>query len=191
MATKTKNKTKKSTKEKVKSSLKNILLKEMNDKKEVERLERVEENKNIQKITVYTKFSTPQCTQLIEKLTEEGIGFIEKPELEFQEEVEKMTLMTGQMQFPTILVNGEYLVINRDFSQIPQAIEVIKKIGKKGVVIPPNDIRLMEGYKNMGMGIQQQFMHLGRSLQAIQQKLDPITQFIDKLKEEIESEDEE
>ena len=37
-------KTKKSTKDKVKSSLKNVLLKEMKDKKEDERLLRVEEN---------------------------------------------------------------------------------------------------------------------------------------------------
>ena len=42
----------------------------------------------------------------------------------------------------------------------------------------------------MGHGIAQQLQHLGRSLQQINSKLGPIQQFIDKLKEEIESEDE-
>ena len=41
----------------------------------------------------------------------------------------------------------------------------------------------------MGLAISQQLMNLGKQLQAMDQKLDPITKFIDKLKEEIESED--
>ena len=163
----------------------------MKGKKEEERLERVEENKNIQEITVYTKFSTPLCTQLLEQLENEGIAFVEKPLLDNEEEFNEISLLTGQYQFPTVLVNGEYLVAQRDFGQIPQAIEIIKRIGKEGVTIPPIDVRTMEGIKNLGGGIQQQFMNIGRQLHGIQQKLDPITQFIDKLKEEIESEDEE
>ena len=172
-----------------KDALKSLLLKDMNDKKEVERLERVEENKNIMESIIYTKFSTPLCTQLIDKLKEEGISYIEKPQLEFEEEVNQMSLTTGQLQFPTILINGEYLVVNRDFIQIPQAIEIIKKIGTKGLSLPPNDTRTIEGLKNMGYGISQQLMSLGRNLQQMNQKLEPIEQFINKLKEEIESED--
>ena len=183
-------KTKKSTKDKVKSSLKNVLLKEMKDKKEDERLLRVEENKNINEVTVYTKFSTPLCTQLLEQLESEGIAFVEKPLLDNEDEFNEVALLTGQYQFPTVLVYGEYLVANRDFAQTPQVIEIIKKIGREGVVLPSVDIRTLEGIKNLGGGVQQQFMHLGRQLQGIQQKLDPITKFIDKLKEEIESEDE-
>ena len=172
-----------------KDALKSLLLKDMNDKKEVERLERVKENKNIMESIIYTKFSTPLCTQLIDKLKEEGISYIEKPQLEFEEEVNQMSLTTGQLQFPTILINGEYLVVNRDFIQIPQAIEIIKKIGTKGLSLPPNDTRTIEGLKNMGYGISQQLMSLGRNLQQMNQKLEPIEQFINKLKEEIESED--
>ena len=71
---------------------------------------------------------------------------------------------------PTFYVNGEYLVANRDFAQTPQVIEIIKKIGREGVVLPSVDIRTLEGIKNLGGGVQQQFMHLGRQLQGIQQK---------------------
>ena len=172
-----------------KDALKSLLLKEVKDGKEVERLKRVEANKNIPEITVYTKFSNPLCTQTLDKLKEEGISYIEKPHLEFEEEFSNVSLITGQAQFPTILVNGEYLVANRDFNQVPQLVEIIKRIGKKGVVLPPNDIRIVEGFKNMGLAISQQLMNLGKQLQEMDQKLDPITKFIDKLKEEIESED--
>ena len=178
------------TKEKLPKALKDKFRDELTEQKEKERLERVEENKNIQEITVYTKFSTPLCTQLLEQLESEGIAFVEKPLLDNEDEFNEVALLTGQYQFPTVLVYGEYLVANRDFAQTPQVIEIIKKIGREGVVLPSVDIRTLEGIKNLGGGVQQQFMHLGRQLQGIQQKLDPITKFIDKLKEEIESEDE-
>tara|TARA_R110001606_G_C15078140_1_gene616905 strand:+ start:47 stop:607 length:561 start_codon:yes stop_codon:yes gene_type:complete len=185
MATKTKTK----TKDKLKSSLKNVLLKEMKGKKKEERIERIKENADLQEIIVYTKFSTPLCTQLIDKLKEEGISYIEKPLLDNEEEFNNIALITNQYQFPTIIVNEEYLVPNRDFSQVPQAIEIIKRIGKEGVIIPPVDVRTMEGLKNLGAGINQQFQNLGRQINQLQQKIDPIQKFIDKLKEEIESED--
>ena len=184
-------KTKKSTKDKVKSSLKNVLLKEMKDKKEDERLLRVEENKNINEVTVYTKFSTPLCTQLLEQLESEGIAFVEKPLLDNEDEFNEVALLTGQYQFPTVLVNGEYLVANRDFQNPAQIIEVIRRIGKEGVVLPPVELRTLEGFKNMASGFQQALMNVGRQIHALDQKLVPIQQFIDKLKEEVESEDEE
>ena len=166
MATKTKIKTK-TTKSKIKDSLKNVLLNEMKGKKEDERLERVKENADMQTLTVYTKFSTPLCTQLIDKLTEEGIPFIEKPLLDNEKEFTAVSLITNQYQFPTILVNGEYLVPQRDFAQVPQVIEIVKRIGAKGVTIPPIDVRTMEGLKNLGAGINQQFQNIGRQLVKI------------------------
>ena len=172
------------------NALKSLLLKDINEEKENARLQRVEENKNIPEITVYIEDTVPLCKQLTDTLTEEGITYITKPILEFPKEWNTTVLTTGQIQLPTILVNGEYLVANRDFQQVPQAIEIIRRIGKKGVVLPPNDIRIVEGFKNMGLAISQQLQNVGRQLQAMDQKLDPITTFINKLKEEIESEDE-
>ena len=172
-----------------KDALKSLLLNDMKSKKEEERLQRVEENKDIMESVIYTKFSNPLCKQLIDKLEEEGIAHIQKPELDFENEVKEMSLTTGQIQFPTIFINGEYLVANRDFQNIPQVIEIIRRIGKKGTTIPSNDVRIIEGFKNLGFGMSQQLQNLGRSLQQINQQLGPIQQFIDKLKEEIESED--
>ena len=172
-----------------KDALKSLLLKDINAKKEEERLERVETNKSIMEVTVYTNKETPLCKQLIDNLTEEGISFIEKSIEDVQEEWESVILTTNQLHLPTILVNGEYLVANRDFNSAPQVIDIIRRVGKEGTVLPSIEIRTLEGFKNMASGFQQALMNLGKQIHAMDQKLVPIQQFIEKLKEEIESED--
>jgi len=173
-----------------KDALKSLLLKDLNDKKEKERLERVEENKNIMEVTVYTQDEIPLCKQITDNLTEEGISFIEKPIKDIQEEWDNIILTTNQVQLPTLVINGEYLVANRDFKNAPQVIDIIRRIGKEGTVLPSIEIRTLEGFKNMASGFQQALMNLGKQIHTLDQKMAPIQQFIDKLKEEIESEDE-
>jgi len=173
-----------------KDALKSLLLKDINDKKEVERLERVKENKNVMEVTVYTQKEIPLCKQMIDTLTEEGISFIEKSIEDIKEEWDNVILATNQVQLPTLVVNGEYLVANRDFKTAPQIIDVIRRIGKEGTVLPSVEIRTLEGFKNMANGFQQALMNLGQQIHKLDQKMTPIQQFIDKLKEEIESEDE-
>ena len=172
-----------------KAALKNLLLKDVNDKKEVERLERIKANKNIEEITVWTHNTTPLCKEIIDKLTSEGISFIEKDAEKLQEEFNNVVLVTNQMSVPQIIVKGEHLVNTRDFKTSDQLIQIITRIGKQGVIIPPTDIRTLEAFKNMASGFSQQLQTVHQTLGQINQKLGPIQQFIDKLKEEIESED--
>ena len=172
-----------------KDALKSLLLKDLNDKKEEERLERVEVNKNVMEVSVYTQDEIPLCKQIIDNLTEEGISFIEKPIKDIQEEWDNIILITNQVQLPTLVINGEYLVANRDFKNAPQAIDIIRRIGKEGTILPSIEIRTLEGFKNMANGFQQALMNLGKQIHTLDQKITPIQQFIDKLKEEIESED--
>ena len=173
-----------------KDALKSLLLKDMRDKKEQERLERVELNKNIEPITVFMNDRIPLCKQLTDKLTEEGISFIEKDIDKEKQEWEDLTLITNQAQLPTVIINGEYLVANRDWKQVEQVVQIAQRIGKKGVILPPTDVRTIEGFKNMASGFQQSFTNLNTQMRQLSHQLNTVTQFIDKLKEEIESEDE-
>ena len=175
-----------------KDALKASLLKEVNEKKEKERLERVEENKQIQEVTVFTKENDPISTQLIKMFKEDGVAYIEKPIEKFKEEKDKVILMTNQNQWPMVVTHtGEYLVNNRDFKQPAQVVHILRRIGTKDIEMPPNDIRILEGFKNMAAGIALQLSNTQRQIQGLQQTLTPIKQFIDKLKEEVETEDKE
>ena len=99
--------------------------------------------------------------------------------------------MTNQNQWPTVVTHtGEYLVNNRDFKQPAQVVHILRRIGIKGIEMPPNDIRILEGFKNMAAGIAMQLSNTQRQIQQVQQTLGPIKQFIDKLKAEVESDDE-
>ena len=172
-----------------KDALKSLLLKDINSKKEEERLQRIEDNKNIEEVIIWTHATTPLCKQLTEKLTLEGISFIEKDALELQDEFNNVSLITNHNSLPVIIVKGEHLVAQRDFKNIDQAIMIISRIGKKGIIIPPIEVRTLEGFKNMASGFANSINNLSQQLTQINQKLGPIQQFIDKLKEEIESED--
>tara|TARA_Y100000592_G_scaffold96271_1_gene164449 strand:+ start:139 stop:735 length:597 start_codon:yes stop_codon:yes gene_type:complete len=173
-----------------KDALKSLLLKEVKDKKEQERLERVEANKDLETSVVWTHSKFPVCTQVVNKFKDEGIPFIEKDAEKSLEEWDKISIQTNQNQFPTVICKGEFLVNNRDFKTADQIVNIVQKLANKKVVIPPYEIRMLEGYKNMATGIGLQLQQLGKQLGAVQQKLQPIEQFINKLKEEIESEDE-
>tara|TARA_R110001606_G_C15078476_1_gene616943 strand:- start:59 stop:658 length:600 start_codon:yes stop_codon:yes gene_type:complete len=172
-----------------KNALKSLLLNDMKGKKEEERLERVKENKNLREVTIYTKFSCPHCKSMLELLDSEGIKYIEKPQLDFEEEWNYVISLTGTPVFPTLMVNGEYLCPRRDFNQPQQAINTIKIIGKKSFEFPSDELRLRENLKTISSIIQQTNQSFAQQIQSIQQKLDPIVLFINKLKEEIESED--
>ena len=172
-----------------KDALKSLLLKDMKSKKEEERLERVKENANLREVTIYTKFSCPHCKQMIELLDSEGISYVEKPQLDFEDEWNDVIALTGTPVFPTLLVNGEYLCPRRDYTAPQQAINAIKMIGKKDFEFPPNDVRMKENFKTLASMVQQSNQNFSQQLQSIHQKLDSVVQFINKLKEEIESED--
>tara|TARA_R110000744_G_scaffold221870_1_gene340870 strand:- start:37 stop:636 length:600 start_codon:yes stop_codon:yes gene_type:complete len=198
MATKTKKQkltdtvkkmTKKAEPKTDKDALKSLLLKDINENKEKERLQRVEDNKNIEEFTVWTTDTVPLCKELTDKLTTEGISFVEKDVMVLVEEFNKVSLVTNQVSLPIIVIKGEHLVSQRDFKTTEQILSIITRIGKKGIVLPSIEIRTLEGFKNMASGFSQQLNNVGNQLNQINQKLGPIQEFINKLKEEIESED--
>ena len=158
-------KTKKSTKDKLKS----ILVNELKSKKEDETKVRQKENAALSEVTIYTKFSCPFCTQTIDKLKEEGIKYVEKPQLDFEEETQNIFNMTGMPIFPTLYVNGEYLVPRRDFQNPQQLIDRLKQVAKKDYTVPSFEPRIVEMMKSANTGFGQTLQQVQQQLQKLQE----------------------
>ena len=181
----TKTKTVKSTKDKLKS----ILVNELKSKKEDEKQIRRDENANIAEVTIYTKFSCPFCTQIIDKLKDEGIKYLEKPQLEFEKETNDIFGLTGMPIFPTLVVNEEYLVPRRDFQNPQQLIDRIKIVGKLDYTNPPFETRVIEMMKSNGVGMNTTLQQMSQQMGQIQQKLTPMVDFINNIQSQIEEEE--
>ena len=91
------------TKTKIKKSLKNVFIKELKDKKEEERLERIKANANLKEVTIYTHKDQQHCKQYTDMLTQEGIKFneIETSEGEGLDEWNKVISITNLPGFAT------------------------------------------------------------------------------------------
>jgi glutaredoxin len=179
------------TKTKTKDKLKNILVNELKSKKEDEKKVRQKENANLSEVTVYTKFSCPFCKQTIDKLEEEGIKYVEKPQVDFEIETNDVFNMTGMPIFPTLHVNGEYLVPRRDFQNPQQLIDRLKQVAVKDFKQPPFEPRMVEMLKSTSAGTNQVLTQINQQLQQINTRLGPITEFIDNIKAQIEEEESE
>ena len=99
--------------------------------------------------------------------------------------------MTGMPIFPTLYVNGEYLVPRRDFQNPQQLIDRLKQVAKKDYIVPSFEPRIVEMMKSANTGFGQTLQQVQQQLQQINSKLGPITEFIENIKSQIEEEDSE
>ena len=171
-------KAKKETKSKIKDSLKNVFINELKDKNEEERLERVKENANLKEVIIYTKFSCPYCKQVKEELKKEGINYTEKEQAEYQNEWSTIVSATNLPIFPTVVVNDNYLVPRRDFTNIPQCITQIKTLGHPDYINPSFEVKLIENIKTLQYNI-------GASFQNLNQQMGPLQKLVTLLQKEL------
>ena len=171
---------------KTKDALKAEIKGELETQKEIKREENRKLNANLREVILYTKETCPYCISFKKQLDDEGIKYTEK-EIEqkgIREEFNKMAALTGQAVFPTILVNDNYLIPNRDFRSMPQGVQMIKAIAQPLYVNPPNDIKTIEMLKQMNANMQQAFENMYKQMQ-------PIQNFITDIQKEIEEEEKE
>ena len=176
-------KTKKSTKDKVKSSLKNVLLKEMKEKKEEERLERVKANADLKEVLIYTDKNQPHFKQFTDTLTQEGIRFNEVDITENKDEWAKVISITNLGLLPTIIVNKNFLVQRRDFQNPQQLVGAIQHFANPNFENPAFEGQVLEQMKTNNY-------NLFTRLHQLQQQMTPLITFIQNLEKQLAEEDE-
>ena len=78
------------------------------------------------KIIIYTNETCPYCKQIKEELTKNNIEFENILTTDDVEEWQAIVNFTGMPTVPTICLNGEYLVPNRDFGNPDLLIKLIQ-----------------------------------------------------------------
>tara|TARA_R110001583_G_scaffold139340_1_gene291519 strand:- start:43 stop:576 length:534 start_codon:yes stop_codon:yes gene_type:complete len=170
------------TKEKIKDSLKNIFINELKGKKETERLERVKANSNLEEFTIYTDKNQPHNKQFTDKLTQEGISFIEKDITENKSEWTKVIATTNLGLLPTILVNKNFLVQRRDFQNPQQLLGAIQHFANPDFENPAFEGQVLEQMKTNNY-------NLFTRIQQLEGKLNPLITFITNLQKELAEEE--
>ena len=172
------------TKTKIKDSVKNLFIKELTDKKEVERLERVKVNANLQEVIIYTSKDQQHCKQYIDFLTNEGIKFIEKEQSEHVNEYNQFVATTNMGGFPTVIVNDNYLVMRRDFQNPQQLVGAIQFLGSPDFISPNSEKSLIEQLKTSNYNLMMRINQLS-------QQITPIITFIQNLEKQLAEDDSE
>jgi len=162
------------TKTKIKESLKNLFIKELNDKKEKERLERVEQNSNLREITMYLDKNHKLSEDYIKLLEQEGINLTKKIRNENKEEWAEVAATTNFNVIPTFFVNKEYLISGRDFQNPRQSLNALKYLGDPLFNNPSPKDKLFEYNKT-------QNYQLHTRLTNLEKKLTPMIDFISNL----------
>ena len=161
--------------------LKNIVKNHLTEKKEIDRLKRVEANKKLEKITLLTN-GTPYCNTVKKYLDEEGIRYIEKTLKDNKKELDKAVAITNLNMFPMVLVGKMYLVQGRDFQNEQQLVQGIQHLAKPDYIDPKDNDKLIEHLKTANY-------HIFNKLNALESKLNPFMTFIQNIQKEIEAEE--
>ena len=106
--------------------LKETIKKHLVDKNEKERLERVEANSKLKKSTIYVNDSE-HCKNVVKFLESEGVKHeIVKISSPTDKEMKKIITITNVATLPAILVNGNYIMSDRDFTDPKQALTALQ-----------------------------------------------------------------
>tara|TARA_R110000744_G_scaffold214770_1_gene333612 strand:- start:11 stop:535 length:525 start_codon:yes stop_codon:yes gene_type:complete len=172
------------TKTKIKDSIKNLFIKELTDKKEVERLERVKTNANLREATIYTSKDQPQSKQFIDFLTNEGIKFIEKEQSEYVNEYNEFVATTNMGGFPSVIINNNFLVMRRDFQTPQQLVGAIQFLGNPEFKNTNSEKTVLEHLKTTNYNLMMRINQLS-------QQISPIITFVQNLEKQLAEEDSE
>ena len=170
------------TKTKIKNSVKNLFIKELTDKKEVERLERVKLNTNLKEAVIYTSKDQPQSKQFTDFLTNEGIKFIEKEQSEYVNEYNEFVATTNMGGFPSVIINNNFLVMRRDFQTPQQLVGAIQFLGNPEFKNTNSEKTVLEHLKTTNYNLLMR-------LNQLSQQIAPMITFIQKLEKQLSEED--
>ena len=159
--------------------LKSKLKKELEEKKEQDRLERVKQNSKLEKIDIYTD-NNPQSNNLKKYFEDEGVKY---NEFNFtndsnREEVKQAMATTNLSILPIIKIKNEFFVQNRDFTNFQQIMNAILFVGNKKYKSPIFEHKTMEHIKTAQWNLVQR-------LDSLDKKLSPILKLVENLSKTI------
>tara|TARA_R110000744_G_scaffold78365_1_gene154480 strand:- start:164 stop:667 length:504 start_codon:yes stop_codon:yes gene_type:complete len=158
--------------------LKEQIRQELIEKKEKERLERVEKNSKLREIIFYSDNKKPISNDLKEHLINEGIEFTEIEFSKDRKELLKIMSITNFNNLPILKVNGEYLAYQRDFTNNNQCVNGLQYLGDPEFENPPTENKILEHMKTSTYNINSRIHQLS-------QQITPLVQFIQKLQKEL------
>ena len=169
---------------KIKNSLKKLLISELTEKKEEERLERVKENANLKQVDFYYDKRQKHTENFKQYLEGEGIKVNSIEVSENPEEWSYIRTLTNLATLPTVLVNKNALVMRRDFTNQKQLVNAIKHFASPDFKNPDFNGFMLEQTKSNSFNIMMR-------INQLEQKLNPILSFITDLKKQLEEESKE
>ena len=111
------------------------------------------EDKKQKEVIIYTMESCAFCKQVKEIFDSKSIEYIEKDSTVYLNEWEQVKGITMIPMFPTILLDGEYYIPQRDFQTASQGAELINYRLTTNWVKPDPLLALHEGVKTLNGAI--------------------------------------
>jgi glutaredoxin len=161
--------------------LKNIVKNHLTEKKETDRLKRVEANEKLEKITLLTN-GTPYCDTVKDYLNQEGIRYNEKTIKDNPKDIDRASSITNLSMFPMVYHKDMYLVFQRDFQNPQQLVQTLQHLAKKSFENPKSDIKVQEQIKTMQY-------HIWTKINNLESKITPVLNILNSLSEEIKEEE--
>ena len=162
------------------TELKEQIKQELLAKKEEKQKLEIEKNSKLKEITLYTRPNIPVCDSFKKFFTENGIKFIGKDLIKYNE-----VISTVQISAPIIIfVNEEYLAHGREFTNPQQCVNILRHFASPDYVVPSPEVRLRESIKNLNN-------NMGKAIQQIARQLTPISRIMNQLAAEDKAEKEE
>lgn len=121
-------------------------------------------------LVMYTMKTCSFCTQMKKQLLEAEIDFVERDSKEHTEEWEVVKSMTAVPVFPTLVVDGEFLIPNRDFQNVKQGVEMVKRYMSDEYIKADTDNMTRELLKTINASIN----IVAQRMATLQQKVDKV-----------------
>ena len=121
-------------------------------------------------LVMYTMKTCSFCTQMKKQLLEAEIDFVERDSKEHTEEWEVVKSMTAVPVFPTLVVDGEFLIPNRDFQNVKQGVEMVKRHMSDEYIKADTDNMTRELLKTINASIN----IVAQRMATLQQKVDKV-----------------
>jgi glutaredoxin len=119
------------------------------------------------KIKIYTSKSCKYCDQVKELLKENWIEYVELEVGEHKESWDQVKKLTDLPIFPTIEIENEFLVPNRDFNSPTNLVDLIKNFDKSKF---SDSKRTLELVKTLNYNIYTAFNRLNKVIEELENK---------------------
>ena len=119
------------------------------------------------KIKIYTSKSCKYCDQVKELLKENWIEYVELEAGEHKESWDQVKKLTDLPIFPTIEIENEFLVPNRDFNSPTNLVDLVKNFDKSKF---SDSKRTLELVKTLNYNIYTAFNRLNKVIEELENK---------------------